>query len=61
MSIVIAFISLVGVGLFFQQIKIPKFLKYFAIMLLVPVALFDQVSVGTMRNFRNHPGKYFFG
>ena len=56
-SVFIAFISLVAVGLLLQRIKSQKF-AVLATWLILPLALFDQVSLGVMQNFIREPTEY---
>ena len=56
-SVFIAFISLVAVGLIMQQLKSQKAAVWIAVLIL-PIALFDQVSLGVMQNFMRKPEEY---
>ena len=56
-SIFIAFFALVALGFLLQNIKKAKWALFFA-WIILPVALFDQISQGTMRNFLNKPEDY---
>lgn len=57
MSVFIAFVSLVAVGLLLQLIKSQK-LAVWASLLILPFALFDQISLGVMQNFIREPAEY---
>ena len=56
-SVFIAFISLVAVGLILQRIKLQK-VSVWGAWLILPLALFDQVSLGVMQNFIKEPEEY---
>ncbi len=57
-SIFIAFISLAAFALLVQKIEIKKRYLTFLIWGIIPLAIFDQVSIGSMGNFRNTPENY---
>ncbi|HAI62760.1 TPA: hypothetical protein DCL89_00860 [candidate division WWE3 bacterium] len=56
-SVFIAFISLVALGLIIERINSQKFASL-AAWAILPIALFDQVSLGVMQNFMRGAEEY---
>jgi phosphoglycerol transferase len=56
-SVFISFLALVTIGLLVQKIKF-KYLGLFVILIILPLALFDQISLGVMRNFMRESTDY---
>ena len=56
-SVFIAFVSLVAVGLILERVKSQKISALVA-WLILPIALYDQISLGVMQNFTKSPEEY---